>query len=150
LEQYEATLIQEGIKNQAEIDEMKQEVWSKLSQALEKSNSQDYKPESREWLTEAWENMKSPMELSTQVLPPKPTAVDQPMIEIVGQQLGADAVPEGFQLYKSLERVLSRRKQTIEGHIDWSTAEALVFGSLCVEGYHVRLSGQDVERGTFS
>ena len=31
-----------------------------------------------------------------------------------------------------------------------STAEALAFGSLCLEGHHVRVSGQDVERGTFS
>jgi 2-oxoglutarate dehydrogenase complex dehydrogenase (E1) component-like enzyme len=34
--------------------------------------------------------------------------------------------------------------------IDWATAEALAFGSLVAEGTHVRLSGQDVERGTFS
>jgi 2-oxoglutarate dehydrogenase E1 component len=34
--------------------------------------------------------------------------------------------------------------------IDWGTAEALAFGSLLLEGNHVRLSGQDVERGTFS
>lgn len=152
LEQYEAKLIQEGIKSRPQIDGVKQEVWNKLSQALEKSNSQDYKPESKECLMEAWENMKSPMELSTQVLSPKPTAVDQQMIEMVGQQLGKDALPEGFQLHRSLERVLSRRKQTIDKgqHLDWPTAEALAFGSLCVEGYHVRVSGQDVERGTFS
>lgn len=34
--------------------------------------------------------------------------------------------------------------------VDWATAEALAFGTLLVEGNHVRLSGQDVERGTFS
>lgn len=34
--------------------------------------------------------------------------------------------------------------------IDWGTAEALAFASLVDEGYHIRLSGQDVERGTFS
>jgi 2-oxoglutarate dehydrogenase E1 component len=39
--------------------------------------------------------------------------------------------------------------QTGEG-IDWATAEAMAFGSLLLEDYHVRLSGQDVERGTFS
>ena len=38
--------------------------------------------------------------------------------------------------------------ETGEG-IDWATAEALSLGSLLVEGVHVRLSGQDVERGTF-
>jgi len=35
-------------------------------------------------------------------------------------------------------------------NIDWSTAEALAFGSLLLQGYNVRLSGQDVGRGTFS
>ena len=34
--------------------------------------------------------------------------------------------------------------------VDWATAEALAFGTLLAEGNHVRLSGQDVERGTFS
>ena len=34
--------------------------------------------------------------------------------------------------------------------LDWATAEALAFGTLLKEGVHVRLSGQDVERGTFS
>ena len=37
-----------------------------------------------------------------------------------------------------------------EKNIDWSTAEALAFGSLIAQGYNVRLSGQDVGRGTFS
>ena len=37
-----------------------------------------------------------------------------------------------------------------EQGVDWATAEALAFGTLIVEGNHVRLSGQDVERGTFS
>ena len=44
-----------------------------------------------------------------------------------------------------------RKKSIIEGKgIDWGTAEALAFASLMDEGFHVRLSGQDVERGTFS
>ena len=36
------------------------------------------------------------------------------------------------------------------GCIDWAIAEAMCFGSILMEGIHVRLSGQDVERGTFS
>ena len=36
-----------------------------------------------------------------------------------------------------------------EGYIDWAIGEALAFGSLLKEGIHIRLSGQDVERGTF-
>ena len=45
----------------------------------------------------------------------------------------------------------ARRKMIDEGKgIDWATAEALAFGTLLVEGFKVRLSGQDSERGTFS
>ena len=44
-----------------------------------------------------------------------------------------------------------RTKTVMDGqNIDMATAEALAFGSLCMEGHHVRVSGQDVERGTFS
>ena len=60
--------------------------------------------------------------------------------------------PEGFEPHKNLQRILKNRGKTIEEgkNIDYSTAEALAFGSLALEGNHVRLSGQDVERGTFS
>ena len=55
-------------------------------------------------------------------------------------------------MHKSLNRILQKRQQSvIDGQdIDWATAEALAMGSLCLEGYHIRVSGQDVERGTFS
>lgn len=55
-------------------------------------------------------------------------------------------------MHSNLKRILAgRRKAVEEGKgIDWATAEALAFGSLLKEGKHVRLSGQDVERGTFS
>lgn len=60
--------------------------------------------------------------------------------------------PEGFHVHRNLQRILANRKKTVEEgkNIDWSTAEALAFGSLLNEGKHVRVSGQDVERGTFS
>lgn len=51
-----------------------------------------------------------------------------------------------------MKRILNNRsKSVVEGkNIDFPTAEALAFGTLVTEGYHVRVSGQDVERGTFS
>ena len=60
--------------------------------------------------------------------------------------------PEGFHVHPRLATVYKTREKTIqEGkNIDWGTAEALAFGSLLLDGKHVRLSGQDVERGTFS
>ena len=44
----------------------------------------------------------------------------------------------------------SKKKSLDKGSIDWATAEAMALGSLCMEGYNVRLVGEDSERGTFS
>jgi 2-oxoglutarate dehydrogenase E1 component len=61
-------------------------------------------------------------------------------------------LPAGFTPHRKLSALLERRRKVIaEGAaIDWGTAEALAFGSLLLEGHHVRLSGQDSTRGTFS
>jgi 2-oxoglutarate dehydrogenase E1 component len=60
--------------------------------------------------------------------------------------------PEGdFKLHPGLKRVLkSHAEMLANGEADWAMGEAFAFGSLLMEGNHVRLSGQDVERGTFS
>ncbi|HEU4698374.1 MAG TPA: multifunctional oxoglutarate decarboxylase/oxoglutarate dehydrogenase thiamine pyrophosphate-binding subunit/dihydrolipoyllysine-residue succinyltransferase subunit [Gemmatimonadales bacterium] len=62
------------------------------------------------------------------------------------------AWPEGFTVNPKLKRQLERRRTAAgpEGGIDWGHAEALAFASLLVEGTPLRLTGQDVERGTFS
>ena len=61
-------------------------------------------------------------------------------------------LPEGFNVHPKLLKQLERRRETIgpDGGIDWAHAEALAFASLLSEGTPVRLTGQDVERGTFS
>lgn len=60
--------------------------------------------------------------------------------------------PEGFKANSRLARTLARRRDAMgdAGGIDWGHAEALAFGSLLREGTSVRMTGQDVERGTFS
>lgn len=53
--------------------------------------------------------------------------------------------------FKGIEHILKDRMQMVEERtVDWALGEAIAFGSLLKEGIHVRLSGQDVERGTFS
>src|SRR5690606_17407839 len=61
-------------------------------------------------------------------------------------------VPQGFNIHRTVKRFVDNRLAAIESGegIDWATAEALAFGTLLDEGHPVRLSGQDVERGTFS
>ena len=78
------------------------------------------------------------------------TGVELDRLRLIGERI--TAAPEGFNVHKTILRFLENRRAAIasgEG-IDWSTAEALAFGSLLDEGFPVRLSGQDSERGTFS
>lgn len=61
-------------------------------------------------------------------------------------------LPETFKPHRAVKKIFEQRAQMIEAgeNIDWAVGEALAFATLLVEGNHVRLSGQDVERGTFS
>src|SRR5204863_4726892 len=59
--------------------------------------------------------------------------------------------PTSFRLHPTIQRTLPRRREALQnGGIDWGHAEALAFASLLVEGVAIRLTGQDIERGTFS
>ncbi len=60
--------------------------------------------------------------------------------------------PENFAIHSRITKLLKHKQNIItqEHGIDWGIAEALAFGSLLVEGHNIRLSGQDVGRGTFS
>jgi 2-oxoglutarate dehydrogenase E1 component len=61
-------------------------------------------------------------------------------------------LPANQKFHPQIEKIFAARLESIKTgkSIDWGTAENLAFASLIDEGYHVRLSGQDVERGTFS
>ena len=78
------------------------------------------------------------------------TAVPIAQIETIGRAITRE--PENFQLNPKIKRWLQARRDMIEGKtpIDWSTAEAMAFGSLLDSGLPVRLSGQDSRRGTFT
>ncbi len=145
---YIEQLLKEGTFTKEDIEEHKQWVWGMLEDSF--SKSKEYQPTSKEWTTSAWNGFKSPKELATEVLPHLPTGVDLKTLQHIGEVIGS--APEGFNVHRNLKRILSSRtKSVVEGkNIDWSTAEALAFGSLVTEGHHVRVSGQDVERGTFS
>ncbi|KAM9456389.1 2-oxoglutarate dehydrogenase complex component E1 isoform 3-T3 [Clarias gariepinus] len=64
----------------------------------------------------------------------------------------ASSVPvEGFTIHGGLSRILKSRAEMLKDRmVDWALGEYMALGSLLKEGIHVRLSGQDVERGTFS
>ncbi len=65
---------------------------------------------------------------------------------------GLIQVPEGFTPLRKVQKMLEERRQLMrtEGLIDWAAAELIAYGSIVLEGKNVRMSGQDVKRGTFS
>lgn len=148
LTQYVNKLIAEGSFTKEDIEEHKKWVWGLLEDSF--SKSKDYVPTSKEWLASSWDNFKTPKELATEILPHLPTAVNENVLKHVGKVIST--TEEGFNIHRNLKRILNSRLKTVEEGegIDWSTAEALAFGTLVGEKYHVRVSGQDVERGTFS
>lgn len=148
LPKYVKQLLDEGTFSKEDIEEHKAWVWGMLEESF--SRSKDYQPTAKEWLTSAWNGFKSPKELATEILPHLPTAVDENILKQVGEKIGS--APEGFTVHRNLKRILQNRTKTVTDgkNIDMATAEALAFGTLCLEGHHVRVSGQDVERGTFS
>ena len=81
-----------------------------------------------------------------------PTGVHEETLTHVGKRC-ASGPPNAsdFKIHRGIERILKTRMEMVEKReVDWALAEAMAFGSLMKEGIHVRLSGQDVERGTFS
>ena len=78
------------------------------------------------------------------------TGVAIDTLKEVGRRI--TAIPQDFNAHKTIQRLLQRRREMVETGtgIDWSMAEHLAFGTLLNEGFPVRLSGQDSERGTFS
>ncbi|KAF1743954.1 hypothetical protein MXB_4892 [Myxobolus squamalis] len=79
----------------------------------------------------------------------KPTGCS--LSNLIENQKKCSQIPESFNLHPGIKRVFSQRSELLnKGLFDWAMAEIAAFSSLLTTGVHVRLSGQDVERGTFS
>ncbi len=78
------------------------------------------------------------------------TGVSLKLLRDIGKKI--TTVPAGFTLNPKLVRLLENRQKMVEdkGNVDWGFGELLALGTLAVEGHHVRFSGQDVARGTFT
>ncbi|MHA8049655.1 2-oxoglutarate dehydrogenase E1 component [Aquirufa sp. ROCK-SH2] len=77
------------------------------------------------------------------------TGISKELIDKVAKAM--TTLPKDFAALKQIEKVIADRKVFFEkGQLNWATAELLAYGSLLAEGKMVRLSGQDVQRGTFS
>ena len=144
---YGKRLIDEGVVDQAWIDQHTKGYVEQLERDFQAAVG--YLPNKADWFEGRWAGLGRPEEpvLARRNIA---TAIDDETVRTLGEIL--TRVPEGVHIHKTLQRVLDAKKEMFasgEG-FDWATAEALAFGSLLMEGFGVRLSGQDSGRGTFS
>ncbi|MBB4075866.1 2-oxoglutarate dehydrogenase E1 component [Bartonella fuyuanensis] len=146
LQLYSDQLVAEGMITLEEIEQQKKLWHDKLEGEFEASTS--YKPNKADWLDGSWTGLKAFSNADEQHL--RTTGVELKTLKEIGQKLVE--VPADFHVHRTIQRFLNNRAKIFETgeDVDWATAEALAFGSLCLEGAPVRLSGEDVERGTFS
>ncbi|KAI4348125.1 hypothetical protein L6164_008884 [Bauhinia variegata] len=144
LEIYQKKLLDSGELTQQNIDKIHEKVLSILNEEF--LASKDYVPNRRDWLSAYWAGFKSPEQLSRV----RNTGVKPEILKTIGKAI--TVLPENLMPHRAVKKIYEQRAQMIETGqgIDWGFAEALAFATLLVEGNHVRLSGQDVERGTFS
>ena len=76
------------------------------------------------------------------------TAISRETFQHIADAFGK--APEGFTIHKKLKKLMDQRVEMGRtGNVNWGMGELLAFGSLLMEGTDVRMSGQDVQRGTF-
>ncbi|SHL46499.1 2-oxoglutarate dehydrogenase E1 component [Roseovarius litoreus] len=141
---YTERLVADGLIPEGEIEDMKAAFQSYLADEFEAGK--EYRPNKADWLDGKW----SHLDRKNEDYQRGETAIAPETLDEIGRAL--TTAPDGFPLHKTVSRLLDTKKQMFETGqgFDWATAEALAFGSLQLEGYPVRLAGQDSTRGTFS
>lgn len=143
---YAQKLLTEGSFTKEELASRRSAILDKLNQSFESAKT--YTPEVQD-PPKAWKTLPGLEQLAVETFSPKPTAIDSDKIQQIIERI--TSAPENFTLHKNLKRIIDGRKQAAEqGSIDWTAAEALALGSLSLEGHHVRILGEDAQRGTFS
>jgi 2-oxoglutarate dehydrogenase E1 component len=146
-EVYVKKLIEKGDVDAALADEMDKNFRNQLQDRLNevKQKPLPYKPQKIE---EEWHKLRRAKPEDFDQSPE--TGVKEATVDKVAQAL--TTIPEGFKPIKQIEKLLKDRKTAFneEKVLGWAEAELLAYGSLLTEGIPVRMSGQDVKRGTFS
>jgi 2-oxoglutarate dehydrogenase E1 component len=143
---YGARLIADGTLTEAEFDAMKAAYRQGLEDAMSVSTA--YKANKADWLDGRWAGLKAAADQDDA----RRGQTGYPLEKLKELGLKLTKLPKSFTPHKTMIRVLDARRKMIEdgAGIDWASAESLSYATLLQEGYKIRLSGQDVQRGTFS
>ncbi|KAF5390860.1 hypothetical protein D9757_004439 [Collybiopsis confluens] len=145
---YEEKLIAEEILSLEDINTVRTQYRSQLDDALAQVPLYTPQLAKTPMLQAQWSGMVWPASEEARADPE--TGVKREVLERVGT--ASVKVPEGFEIHAKLNRHAKSRLASLASGkgLDWATAEAMAFGTLMLEGNDVRISGQDVGRGTFS
>uniref|UniRef100_A0A1L8E1Z8 2-oxoglutarate dehydrogenase complex component E1 n=1 Tax=Nyssomyia neivai TaxID=330878 RepID=A0A1L8E1Z8_9DIPT len=147
LEIYSDKLVSEGVVTNDEVKAVKDKYEKICEDAFELAKTETH-IKYKDWLDSPWSGFfegKDPLKVC-------PTGVHEETLVHIGNRFSQPPPNAAeFTIHKGLLRILAARKEMVDKRtVDWALGEAMAFGSLLKEGIHVRLSGQDVERGTFS
>jgi 2-oxoglutarate dehydrogenase E1 component len=144
VEIYSKRLIKEGVVTEQDVEAMQSRFRAHLDEELVAADS--YRPNKADWLDGRWADIGFAEDEARR----GNTGVAIDTLKEVGRRI--TAIPQDFNAHKTIQRLLQRRREMVETGtgIDWSMGEHLAFATLLNEGFPVRLSGQDSERGTFS
>lgn len=143
-DRYSEHLINEGVLTKDMVDEITNQHYSWLSNEL--SAAETYEADDP-CFKDQWKDYNQAQDIITTW----DTGVHSDLLSMIGQK--SVEYPADFKIHSHLQKTYIKSrlsKISQRSNIDWATAEALAFGSLLYEGYNVRISGQDVGRGTFS
>jgi 2-oxoglutarate dehydrogenase E1 component len=143
---YQKQLEAEGVVSGAEAKAIEDDYNHFLENEFEESRKND-KALVYDFLSLTWEGYRHGTEKD--FLQSPKTGVDKKKLYDLGVKLAS--LPEGRKYFRKIAKIFEDRLNAVkEDKLDWGTAEMLAYASLLVEGHSVRISGQDVERGTFS
>ncbi|KAI4891585.1 hypothetical protein NFI96_020977 [Prochilodus magdalenae] len=148
LKNYADKLISEGVVT---LQEFEEEVakYDKICEEAYTSSKDEKILHIRHWLDSPWPNFFT-AEGEPKCMNYPPTGLPEEFLKHIGE--AASSIPlQDFSIHSGVSRILRGRADMVSKRtVDWALGEYMAFGSLLKEGTHVRLSGQDVERGTFS
>ncbi|MCA0131026.1 2-oxoglutarate dehydrogenase E1 component [Winogradskyella alexanderae] len=143
---YAARLLAEGIIDKEYVSQIEKEYKEKLEEKLVDSRKIE-KTIISPFMQEQWKDFVRVDEV--EMMKPIDTRVSQKSLKAVTKAISS--LPKDKKFIRKIQRLVeSRQTMFDENRLDWSMAEHLAYGTLLKEGYNVRISGQDVERGTFS
>tara|TARA_R100000935_G_scaffold46455_1_gene69866 strand:- start:41310 stop:43646 length:2337 start_codon:yes stop_codon:yes gene_type:complete len=144
---YAAALIKEGIIGDGFVQELEEQYKASLEEELEDSRKED-KTVITPFMADEWSGYTHVREW--EMMDPVDTKYDKKKLTDIAKVL--TELPKNKKFLRKVEKLVNDRKAMFfeNDTLDWAMGELLAYGTLLEEGYGVRMSGQDVERGTFS